>query len=142
MFPLGLLSNRKDLTWGWGIYENMSLWPAGFSTWMEICFLEGTSASVEYSHYYMLIIYNTQVLFISLKKFTCIFESPFINFPPSIIVIYENLSWSGVWISPIRYFLIFSNSCLMLISSPFSICKKGKNYSSLLLLRVQEREAI
>lgn len=89
--------------------------------------------------YLMLIIYNTQVFF-PLKKFTCIFESPFINFAPSIIVIYENLSWSGVWISPIRYFLIFSNSCLMLISSPFSICKKGKNYSSLLLLGSREKK--
>lgn len=32
----------------------------------------------------------------------------------------ENLSWSGVWISPIRYFLIFNNSCLMLILSYLS----------------------
>lgn len=70
-------------------------------------------------------IYYTSITF-PLKKYTCIFESPFINFAPSIIVIYENRSWSGVWISPIRYFLIFSNSCLMLISSPFSICKKSR----------------
>lgn len=38
-------------------------WPAGFSTWMEICFLEGTSTSVEYSHYLMLM----EVMSLNLK---------------------------------------------------------------------------
>lgn len=59
--------------------------------------------------------------------FTCIVESPIINFAPSITAIYENLSWSGVWISPIRYFLISSNTFLISTEngSFFSICKEG-----------------
>ncbi len=37
---------------------------------------------------------------------TCRAESPRMLFAPSMTAIYENRSWSGVWIRPIRYSLI------------------------------------
>lgn len=131
LFPVGLLSNRQDFTWGWGRYiwgSELKFYNFKMASW--ICHInvnmpfgrETVSCLNGVQLFDANQIYYTGTIF-SLKKLTCIFESPFINFAPSIIVIYENLSWSGVWISPIRYFLIFSNSCLMLMSSPFSICK-------------------
>ncbi len=44
---------------------------------------------------------------------TCRAESPRMLFAPSMTAIYENRSWSGVWIRPIRYSLISNKTFWM-----------------------------